>query len=125
MTIPNERLGVVMVGTVIGSVKNDIPVMTQVVKDIDEKLDSAYFEKAPFDILEIVVEYGLNEIYLSYIGRIYKKTRLTVSAELKMSELIKMNKDELYKKFRFTLLHTLLAVGRKYKLPTASIERQL
>jgi hypothetical protein len=120
-----RKITVGMVATVMGNVRNDIPVALEVIDELEKEVDKAYFEQAPFNTVEIIIEYGDNENFLSHVGRIVKKEILPVTAELKMEELIKMNKEQLYQKFKYTLLNTLLAVGKKYKLPTDSITSQL
>ncbi len=114
-----------MVALVIGIVKNDISVALEVVDELERKVDSAYFDNAPFKTVEIIIEYGDDENFLSHVGRIVKKEILPVTAELRMSELVKMNKDQLHHKFKTTLLNTLFLVGKKFNLPTSSIEKEL
>jgi len=120
-----EKITIGIVSLVIGNVRNSIPVALELADDLEKKVDPAYFTKGPFNAVDIIIEYGDNENFLARIGRIYKKERLPVIAQLKMSEVIKMNKDELYQKFKITLLNTLLGVGQKYNLPTGSIEEEI
>jgi hypothetical protein len=120
-----RKITIGAVGAVIGNVRHDVPVMVELADELEKKVDRCFFSKAPFNAIDIIIEYGDNENCLARVGRIYKKERLPVIVQLKMSELISMKKDELYKKFRVTLINALLGIGGKYNLSTDSIEKEL
>jgi hypothetical protein len=119
------KITIGMVAIVMGNVRNDVSVALELTTELEKIIDSAYFTEAPFNNVDIIIEYGDKENCLARIGRLYKKERLPVIAQLKMSELIKLSKEELYQKFKLTLLNTLLEIGKKYNLPADSIKREL
>jgi hypothetical protein len=120
-----RKLNVGMVAKVMGNVRNDIPVILEIVEELEGKIESAYFEKAPFKTVEVIIEYSDKEIVLSHIGRIVKKEILPVTTELKMSELLTLSRNELYRKFKLTLLQVLLSIGKKYNLSVDSLEMEI
>ena len=106
--------------------RHDLAVMGEVRDDLEAvMIESGYLDGAPFEWVTLALRYGLKDEDAPHYQRISKKYGdLPLGIELDTHELIEADRDELKRLFTLATLKALIHAGKKYGLPTWSLEER-
>lgn len=108
------------VGLVRGRVHEDGKAMASICDELEPLFASANpLQGAPFDVVSLILRYGTRHSEEPEIGRINRHhSELEVAVELPMEEVKSLGYQELRARLREATLDALLAVAKRYGLPT-------
>jgi hypothetical protein len=125
----DRKLVLGAVALVKARVRNDMPAMAQIRDELEPLLvASGWFPNAPFRWVSLMIRYGLKTSHHPQFERISKKHGdLPIAVEVDTTHLLEIHTDPfLLKAFlKAITIHCLIAVGKKYKLPTQTLELEL
>ena len=114
------------VALVKGRVREDGKAMVKICDEFEPYFEKENFlENAPFDVISLIIRYGKITNHVPEIEKINRYSELEVAIELAMDSVRKADYSKLEMMIRKATLHSIIQVGKKYKLPTETFGKML